>query len=68
MIKCCIDCQKRQVGCHAECEEYLAEKKRHDEEKEVESKARLMEYTNTSYDVDRNRRIKKGIHARRKER
>lgn len=23
-VECCLTCEKRQVGCHATCEEYLA--------------------------------------------
>ena len=26
IISCCKDCEKRRVGCHAECEQYNAEK------------------------------------------
>lgn len=35
MITCCKDCvaPKRHVGCHAECQEYIDEKKKHDEKK-----------------------------------
>jgi hypothetical protein len=22
--KCCLDCKKRNIGCHSECEEYIA--------------------------------------------
>ena len=36
-IHCCSGCvpPKRQVGCHVWCEEYLAEKKEHDEIKDT---------------------------------
>lgn len=27
MIECCKDCEKRYVGCHSTCEDYIAEKK-----------------------------------------
>ena len=27
IISCCKDCEKRRVGCHADCEQYNAEKK-----------------------------------------
>lgn len=27
VIKCCKDCEKRYVGCHAKCGQYIAEKK-----------------------------------------
>lgn len=35
MITCYKDCvaPKRHVGCHAECQEYIDEKKKHDEKK-----------------------------------
>lgn len=29
-FECCHDCQKRRVGCHGDCPDYLAEKGRHD--------------------------------------
>ena len=27
---CCKDCQKRQIGCHATCEEYITSKQERD--------------------------------------
>lgn len=37
MITCCKDCvaPKRHVGCHTDCQEYIDEKKKHDEKKEA---------------------------------
>ena len=26
IISCCKDCQRRKVGCHSSCEEYIKEK------------------------------------------
>lgn len=26
LITCCMDCPRRQLGCHAKCKEYLAQK------------------------------------------
>ena len=26
VIKCCKDCEKRQVGCHVKCEQYNSER------------------------------------------
>lgn len=31
--KCCIDCERRTVGCHSHCKEYQELKKYFDEEK-----------------------------------
>lgn len=30
---CCKNCEKRQVGCHSTCEDYLAQKIRNDTER-----------------------------------
>lgn len=40
MIYSCKDCvaPKRYPGCHAVCPEYLAEKEKHDKEKEIIAK------------------------------
>lgn len=35
MIQCCLGCEKRCVGCHATCEAYIAEKAKHDAEREA---------------------------------
>ena len=32
-ITCCKDCQKRQVGCHSKCVDYIFEKAAHEERK-----------------------------------
>lgn len=32
-IRCCYGCEEREVGCHATCEKYIAERKALDEEK-----------------------------------
>lgn len=34
-ITCCKGCTKRCVGCHGSCEEYNAQKKRHDDVNEA---------------------------------
>lgn len=49
MITCCKDCvaPKRHVGCHADCQEYIDEKKKHDEKKaEIDRKR----HTNNAID------------------
>ena len=28
---CCKDCERRHIGCHATCDDYIAAKRRHDE-------------------------------------
>jgi len=30
MIRCCYKCERRYVGCHAECPEYIEAKEKHD--------------------------------------
>jgi len=35
VIKCCKDCEYRHLGCHAVCEDYLAEKAELDAEREA---------------------------------
>lgn len=40
MIKCCKDCEERQVGCHANCPRYLNEKDAYDKKKAKEKEAR----------------------------
>lgn len=34
MIYCCKDCTKRCVGCHSVCEDYIAQKAKHDKLRE----------------------------------
>ena len=31
-IECCYQCDKRKVGCHSICEDYLKEKEEHEKE------------------------------------
>ena len=38
MITCCKDCQKRQVGCHSNCEDYVAQRAEMTDENEREKK------------------------------
>lgn len=35
MIRCCKDCQDRQVGCHSTCERYIAEKAQYDKDQQA---------------------------------
>lgn len=42
MIRCCFECEKRCVGCHATCEAYIAEKAKHDAENEAVRKSQQM--------------------------
>lgn len=37
-IKCCYKCEKRHVGCHGSCEDYLRERKALDEFNEEQRK------------------------------
>lgn len=34
-VSCCKDCDKRYVGCHSECEDYILEKQDHDKKSEI---------------------------------
>ena len=38
-ISCCLNCQDRHPGCHAECEQYKAEKAQIEESKADERKS-----------------------------
>lgn len=42
-IRVCYKCADRKIGCHAECEKYLAERKKNDEinKKHYEERKRL---------------------------
>ena len=35
-INCCKDCEKRHVGCHGVCQEYISQKAEHDAQRERE--------------------------------
>lgn len=64
MITCCKDCvaPKRHVGCHTYCQEYIDEKKKHDEKKaEIDRKR----HTNNAIDDHRIGTIIKQMKKRR---
>lgn len=42
-IKCCLNCDKREVGCHSKCESYIKEKNDFNEFKEKVRKKKLLE-------------------------
>jgi len=44
-IKCCKNCKppKRRIGCHANCPDYLGERKQRDDELEIINQARRVE-------------------------
>ena len=65
-IKCCYKCvpPKRHPGCHAKCEEYLAEKRRLQELKDIENDARMKQDDLVKYDISRIERAKKRIGKR----
>lgn len=46
-IRCCEGCTERQVGCHGNCEKYIAEKAAHDTERDTVRKRK-----NEYYDVE----------------
>ena len=64
VIKCCKDCETRHLGCHAVCEDYLAEKAELDAEREkvFAEKQKLMD--SDSCDVRRSIRAKKYLGKR----
>lgn len=33
MTRCCKDCPKRDIGCHATCQTYIVAKEQHEEER-----------------------------------
>lgn len=39
-IECCKDCQKRHIGCHGSCTEYIAQAQEAREEREKRWKAK----------------------------
>ena len=43
IIKCCLNCSDRYVGCHSECEKYISEKKAHLANKEKIKKMKQFE-------------------------
>ena len=47
-MTCCMDCEKRHVGCHSDCEEYLNEKEQH----KADMEARKMKKTVSRYNYD----------------
>lgn len=42
-IRCCYNCQKRHIGCHSDCKDYLAEKAARDAEISLISKQRAID-------------------------
>lgn len=40
---CCKGCERRFVGCHSDCKDYLDAKKKYDKEKEIRTKAKNCE-------------------------
>lgn len=44
----CMECQKRHLGCHAECEEYKEAKAVHDELKRKHDEAMMIDRINVA--------------------
>lgn len=61
-IKSCVACADRYLGCHSECERYLAEKK----EKEAEKTRYMQESVVVSFKQETIERMKRRRHERRK--
>ena len=53
-IKCCVDCTKRELGCHSTCEEYLKQKAKRDE---MNEKRRAFNDVQTDFLRVRNNRL-----------
>lgn len=51
-MKVCKDCERRYIGCHAECETYLAERAEHDKTAEIVKKNKTAECEVYSYKVE----------------
>lgn len=43
-IKCCKDCQKKQVGCHSTCTDYIIEKAFYEAQREEQMEKNLIRY------------------------
>lgn len=57
----CKDCEKRKVGCHSTCEDYMKEKRQREELKRKIYKERDKERDILYQEVNRNERLKKGV-------
>lgn len=57
----CKNCKKRQIGCHASCEDYQNEKQERealkDKIKKEKEKQRELDYV----EIERRRKLKKGV-------
>lgn len=53
MISCCKDCQRRHLGCHGHCEEYLQSKKIHNEQQETYRRFRY-----AGMDLDKRQKVR----------
>lgn len=56
-FECCYKCTKRHVGCHSDCEEYLATKKAYDEKKAILDKEKANHNSVVAYEISRASRI-----------
>lgn len=43
-IRCCKDCEDRQLHCHSTCERYIQEKREHDRLREKQREDQQLEY------------------------
>lgn len=59
---CCQNCDKRKAGCHSSCEEYIATRKKNDDErnKTYLNKQKEMFYLDYITDFHRKAKKKKG--------
>lgn len=67
MIRCCNGCKepKRHIGCHATCPEYIAEKEKHEADREDRAKEREAFYGAYSTSLTgKNRAMKDRRHGR----
>ena len=58
---CCKDCNRREVGCHATCVDYINDKKEHDEHTDLikRKKGEIHSFNSYHFSVLRKERAKK---------
>lgn len=62
MITCCKGCTDRHVGCHADCEQYIAEKEESEAFKAAVRKAKGPDLEVTMLEMSRGKRRKSVRH------
>ena len=57
----CIDCEKRQPGCHSNCEEYLSEKAEYERVMNNREREHMVHATEVMNAIDRRERHRKRL-------